>query len=230
MATAENIFGRLISAHIVSELVIEMLQKWMDTYLAAIAYQSHEPVERFETPRSWRISTDMEKMPEDQTPGIIVVNRGLAENPEKTGSTKTGSTSPGFPYLATWIIEVGIICSAKGKKNVAAPRALERAQMYAAASRAIMVQQRDDRDIFGMIDWKNEQYDGLESTSDRTACLAYNKFEVAVPDVVSWGTGPTEPLADPAGVFFEVQEVDVDIRKVPTEAEVRYHLGESWKE
>jgi len=235
--TQEYVFGRIISGHFVTQLVIEMLQRWMDTYLAAVAFQSGEDEERLSPIKSWRISTEMEKMPEDQTPGLIVVNTGLAEDPEKTGSAKYSTAgSPGFPYSATWIIEVGVVCSAKGKKHIATPRALERAQMYAAAVRAIMIQQRDDHDTFGMIDWKQEKYDGLDSSSDRTACLAYNKFEIQVHDVTSWSTGPIapippiEPTTPPDDVFPEVQEVETGIRKVPTDDDIKESEGDPWRE
>jgi hypothetical protein len=190
----EYVFGRIVSAHIVNQVIIDMIKKWEATYLAAVAFQHGEDADRLSPLRSYRVSTEMEKMPEDQTPGLILVNSGLAESPERTGASKmSAAASSGFPYMAPWIVELGVVCSAKGKKSVATPRALERAQMYAAAVRAIMVQQRDDTQLLGMIDWKNEQYDGLDSTSDRTICLAFNKFEVQVHDVVSWATGPNEP-------------------------------------
>src|SRR5262245_64901012 len=84
----ELVFGRLVGAHQVDDAVIKLLKIWLETYLWEVARQSDEAFERVEKPRSYRVSTEMEKMPEDQTPSIIVVNNGLVETPEKTGASK----------------------------------------------------------------------------------------------------------------------------------------------
>ena len=220
--SVELVFGNLVGAHHVDDAIIQLLKTWCPAYLHEVARQSGEPFERLEPFRSYRISTEMEKMPEDQTPGVIIVNQGLAETPDRAGASKM-TQSPyrsGYPFAARWTYQIGVICSAKGKKQEAGPRALRRARMYILAVRGAMIQQRDDKEVIGMVDWLNEEYDGLDSASDRTICLAHDTFNIECYDVVSWGTGPTtpaevEPPPPDSETWPQADDADFGIIKVP---------------
>ena len=227
--TPESQFGRLIGAHQIDRAIEDTLKYWMNTYLQAVARITNENFERLEPIRNWRISTDLEKMPEDGTPTCIITSPGLSDRPEKQAVGKASHyETSGFPYSATYDYQIGIHVSAKGKKHQATPRALERARMYGLAVRAVLIQQRDvppaaTSEILGMVDWTNEEFDRLESSSDRTICMAVESFEVNVHDVVSWATGPKIPWEeqDPEDPTWPVAvEADAKITKVPLEEDI----------
>jgi hypothetical protein len=225
----ESQFGPMVGAHQVDRAIENVLKYWMTTYLQAVARITDENFERLEPIRNWRISSDMEKMPEDTPPVCIITSPGLAERPEKAGASKYSSElHSGFPYSAIYEYQVGLHLSAKGKKSQATPRALERARMYGLACRLALLQQRDqpptaDSEILGMIDWVNEEFDKIDSSSDRTVCMAIETFHVTVHNVSAWGTGPHkkwegEDPEDPT--WPRVETTDVDIVKVPLEEDL----------
>jgi hypothetical protein len=133
--------------------------------------------------RSWRVSSEMGRMPEDQLPGVMIVNQGVLDPPIKHGD---GSVK------AIWQVDIGCQVVAKGQKVNAAPRALTLARMYITAIRLAMLQQREPP--MGMVDWRGEVPNQvLDSQDDRTTCLATARFAIETPDAVTWGEGPLAP-------------------------------------
>jgi hypothetical protein len=220
----ELVFGQLLGQHSVDEAVIGMMKKWLNTYLHEVARQAGESFNRLTPIRSVRVATDMENMPEDQHPALILFSPGLLDPPTK--SAVDGRT--GKAYTGKWEYQIGIQVVAKGSKQTAVPRAIRLASLYATAIRGVMIQQRDTppdgKGILGMIDWIDERPDGLESDSDRTTCLYVSTYNVEVNDVTTWGTGPIEPgwppdeSEDPdSDTWPQVQLTDVEIIKEPIE-------------
>jgi hypothetical protein len=221
----DPIFGAMVGAHHVDDAIVNIIKNWDRTYLQEVARRSDEDVDELLPFRGWRVSWELEKMPEDQTPTCIVANRGINEPPKKYNSR----TRPGQTYQATWNYRVGVLTSARGRKYNAMPRAERLAKMYTLAIRTILVQKRDQYEdpnqdkILGMIDWVDEGYDGLDSDADRSICLAWAEFLVTATETATWGTGPTDPVIDvdpgdpDIGMWPLVTQVIPEIIKVPTE-------------
>jgi hypothetical protein len=226
----------MVGAHHVDDAIVKILKNWDRTYLQEVARRSDEEVDELRPFRSWRVSFELEKMPEDTPPVCIIANRGIQEPPRKHNSARR----PGQAYSAQWLYRVGVLLSAKGKKINASPRAERLAKMYCLAIRQVLVQKREefeewenpDERIIGMIDWVDEGYDGLESDADRTICLAWSEFLVTVPEAATWGTGPkvTVPDEDPGDpeipVWPTVTTVIPEIIKVPTEQTIDQFIEE----
>jgi hypothetical protein len=215
-------FGEMVGAHHVDAALIDIIDYWGPTYLYETARRSGEEANELRYFRSKRVSHELEKMPEDQTPALILVNLGIQDEPSKIGTARPGKT-----YYATWRYQFGVLLSARGKKVNAVPRAQELAKMYCLAIRTLIIQKRDDPDvnptwkgILGMTDWIDEGYGGLDSEDDRTICLAHTDFNVNVPSAATWATGPleVEEMPEPdSPIWPEVVSVDVDVQKVEGE-------------
>lgn len=215
------VFGPVIGAHDIDELIYQMVVKWQVSYLREVSRRSGEAVDELRPFRSFRVSHELDHMPEDQTPGLIIVNLGIVEPP-----TKTGTLRPGKTFSAIYRYQLGCLASAKGKKVNAAPRANKVAKMYALAMRLILTQKRDeDTRVLGMLDWIDDGPGPLTSDDDRTIAMWHTDFNVNVPNAASWATGPLVPDELPDGMptpplWPDVTSVEVDATKVSIEEDV----------
>jgi hypothetical protein len=208
-----HVFGPAIGAHDIDRILYEMIHLWQVSYLREVARRAGEPADELKPFRSWRVSTDLDRMPEDQTPSLIIVNLGLQEQPQKRGTLR-----PGKSYYATYKYNIGCLVSASGRKVKAAPRANTLAKMYALAVRLILIQKRDDRNILGMIDWVDDMPGLLDSEDDRTIAMWAVEVNVEAPNASAWAHGPAEPDALPDGapdppLLGTVESVEVEITK-----------------
>jgi hypothetical protein len=184
-----TLFGRLVGAHHVEDAAIATLRYWLPTYLHEVERQSGQTPGALAKPRSYRVSSDVEKMPEDQTPAVILRSPGVADNPLINGSGV---------YEAQFTLEASAVVSARGgMEEGGEPRALRLARMYALALRACLVQKADGDGYLFRRDWIDEAYDVLPSIDDRTICVAKATFRIEVPDVTDANSGPIEPLVPP---------------------------------
>lgn len=207
--TTPTAFGRLVAASDVEAGVVSQLRKWLTTYLAEVDRQQRQDVGTLPQARSYTISSDAERMPEDQTPAVGVVSPGTSDPPRPDGM---GS------FVARWQIDVWAQLSARGNTY-----ALRLARLYALALRGVLVQQQmlDGLDV-RRIDWLGERYDELDSIDDRTVCVARVSLAVEVCDVTTRHAGPLEPLLPPEAVpgpdsptWPTADTVDVSITKEP---------------
>lgn len=216
---ADSLFGRLVGAGHVEDAALGVLKEWLPTYLWEIERQSPgETAGSIALPRSWRISSEVEKMPEDQTPCIVVASSGIATLPQANGARQ---------YQAQFVLETSCVISARGgMEEQATPRALRLARLYALALRACLIQQADDDGYLFRRDWLGEEYDVLPSIDDRTICVGKVRMQIEVPDVVTSDAGPLypmepEPVPLPGSPGWPIAvQSDVDIQKVPIEGDV----------
>jgi hypothetical protein len=212
-----TLFGRLIGAHHVEDAAVALLRYWLPTYLHEVERQSGQIPGTLGHPCSYRVSGDTDKMPEDQTPAIVLKSPGIADEPSMGGSGV---------YQAQFRLEASAVVSARGgMEESGEPRALRLARMYALALRACLVQQADPDGYLFRRDWTGEEYDVLSSIDDRTVCVATTTFRIEVPDVSDANSGPVEPLVPPdvSGAMPPVSspewptatEVAVEQNKVP---------------
>jgi hypothetical protein len=224
--TRTHVYGEFTGAHHVEAAILSLLWKWLPSYQYEVSREAGMDPEHLKPVRSWRVATDMERFPEDQLPGVILVNNGVAEPPVKYSTDDGAST-----YMAYWVIQLGIHAVAKGQKVRAAPRALTLARMYSLAIRLAMLQQRDEDGVMGMVDPLTEVPGGaLSVEDDRTTCLAVCSFRVQTFSYAEWGAGPTEPIYPPETdpptdrpLWPYVESYELDVDKVPIDAEVQHY-------
>jgi hypothetical protein len=204
--SAVSAIGPMVAASDVEAALLDQLVLWLPDYLAESDRLAGDAVGTMPKPKSYVISADVEKMPEDQTPAVIVASPGLVDPPVADG---LGA------YTARWDVAVAIVLSARGN-NVA----LVRARRYAAAMRALCVQQQL---LVGVdvrrVDWADQRYDVLDSIDDRTIAAARVGLVVEVADVTVRDHGPTEPVLPPGNLgpdspaWPEATTADVAVEK-----------------
>jgi|tagenome__1003787_1003787.scaffolds.fasta_scaffold20665158_4 hypothetical protein len=182
--TRPSAFGALVAACHVETMIVEQLRKWLTTYLAEVDRAQGQPVGTLPAPRSYVVSSDPEKMPEDQTPTVMVVSPGMTDPPQADGQGR---------FTARWQVNVGVQLAARGNAL-----ALRLARLEALAIRAVLVQQQTyDTLAVRRIEWLGERYDELDSIDDRTVCVALVELAVEISDVTTRHAGPLEPLLAP---------------------------------
>jgi hypothetical protein len=192
--SGESYFGVLRGGQNVDNAIISIFDQYLGYYTNEVARTNEEPFERLVPIKSFRVTTDLEAMPEDRrAPLVLIVNNGLDDPPIR-------SAGPGVGYSYTGIFEydVGIMAVAKGQREHHATRAIRLAWLYATAVVGCLIQQRDDDKVISMVDFKDLRPNGLDSSADRTACMVVATFLVTVPNMASWGTGPLLPDWVPA--------------------------------
>jgi hypothetical protein len=209
-----TLFEPIVSASDLESGLLEQLRKWMRDYLAEVERQHGMTVGTLPQPRSYVVSSELEKMPEDQTPAVIVRSPGTLEPPHADG---------GGSYFARFTIDAGVHLSARGNTH-----ALRVARLYTSAIRAVLVQQQlldelDARLLVRRVDWLGERYGELDSIDDRTVCTGVVVLAYTLDDVVTRGAGPLAPTQPPTPPDQEpppvspawptAATVDVDITK-----------------
>lgn len=231
MSTVDpSVFGTLIGGHHVDAALVAVYDKWLQTYLWSVARNSGERFERLGMVKSIRVSTEMEAMPEDQRPVLIIVNNGLEDIPVRSSNSRSLVKA----YNPIWEYQVGVQVVAKGKKVESVPRAIRLAWLYILAVRGATIQQGADDKIANnpitWVDWKMEEPGGLDSSADRTACLTTATFNITTPNAATWGAGPIEPgwppevdplPEDPTWpIVPDKDHIHIGIEKVPIEDDV----------
>lgn len=185
-------YGPIIGVHNIDAAIIDVFKKWYRSYLNEVARQNAQNFARLATPRSYRAGSDINFMPEDQRPCVIVVNNGLDNPPVRRGQ---GSDGIGQRVESTWEYQIAIQIVAQGRKDVCVPRAHELAMMYVAAARVMLTNVASET-LALLVDWKDEFPGDLEPDSDRTSAIGVCVFNVTVPQAHVWGTAPLQPEAD----------------------------------
>jgi hypothetical protein len=184
-------FESIFVASELEQMVIDIVKKWMPTYIAELQFQIGWDGSNIPAPRRYTTRTRVQKFAEDQLPTFIAVSPGLASPPVKEGN---GS------FRAWWTLGCAVICSAKDEDST---KAL--ARFYAAAVRAILLQHSSlDSQRIGGIEWRDESYDDIDDDTDiaRVIAAGTNYFRIEVTDIVTWGAGPKNiapptPAGDP---------------------------------
>jgi hypothetical protein len=219
-----DVFGPQIGAYEVEDAVVGLLQRWLITYVRELERRAGMTPGTLPPIRSWRVSGEVGLMPEDQRPAVVVSCRGALVERRGGGASSHGQTW-------RWAVEVGVQSVTKSVKraNGAGPQPRLVSQMYCTAARGILVQQRDELGLLGMIDVVGETYNELESTTDRSTHLAAVQCTVEIPNVVEWSRGPHEPYQSPEGEpdppapdspeWPPVDTLDVDVQLEPLDKE-----------
>jgi hypothetical protein len=215
-----SVFGPIVSAFEVEHALAACARVWIRDYLAEMERQRLTPVEGMPPFRSIVAAAAPEKWPEDQLPALLIASPGLAETGARRGLEVHGDGG----YVARWRVDCASEVSARGNRQ-----AIRLARLYAAAVRALIVQQtlRVSRFVdaplpsLRRIDWTGERYDLRDWTIDRTRCAGVVSFVVEVADVMTRGLGPREPMYPPTGpgeppepmLMPDVERARVDVSK-----------------
>lgn len=209
--TRPSAFGPIVAAVDVEQALVSVAQLWMADYLAEVERQHALVVRSLPYPRAWVVSSEVEKMPEDQTPAVLVASPGLSEPPLADGSGV---------FTARWQVNVAVHLTARGNTH-----ALRLARLYASALRALYLQQQQLPTLaLRRILWMGERYDTLPSADDRTVCTAVVELAVEVSDVITRHAGPLSPILPPgqtgpdSPTWPEAQTADVAVQKDPLES------------
>jgi hypothetical protein len=180
----ETAYGALVAACDVELALVELAQLWIADYLADVERQHGLDVGYLPLPRAWVVSSEVEKMPEDQTPAILVASPGLTDPPRADGRGD---------FTARWRVLCAVHLSARGNTI-----ALRLVRLYTLALRALFMQQQSlDGLALRRIDWLDERYDTLPSIDDRTVCTGLVELAVEVASVTQRHAGPLAPIIGP---------------------------------
>jgi hypothetical protein len=186
-----SVFRPIFVGAILEQAVIDTIKKWAPTYLREIERILGRQMGDIPAPRSYTTRRRFEKFVEDQTPTIIVVSPGTADEPSMEGDGH---------YRAEWALGVGAVVSTSTQESTNLV-----AKIYGAAIRSLLIQHGSLGGVASGIRWMDESYDDLPSDdSDRTLGSAALYFRVEVDEVVNRYGGPD-------GTFFPA-EPDPDLQ------------------
>lgn len=205
LATGTAVFGPIVTGGDVEGWTLDLLQTWLSTYLAEVERQHGYSGHDLPRPKGWALGPTFDKWPEDQLPGVLIASRGVPVPPLRDGD---GS------YRARWLVEPGVVCSARTQAE-----SHTLAMLYGAAVRALMVQRPSLGGHAEAVDWLGESYDDLGYDDTRSLYAVKELFAVEVVDVVFGDAGPTSPevpfspddtLPWPPDQTVETYEIEVD--------------------
>lgn len=195
-----SIFKTIANAAAVEQAVLTFYQSWMPTYIAEVERQAGLDAQSLPMIRSFQNRTEFQDWPEEQLPTLIVVSPGFIGEPRQAGDGT---------YLAPFSIGVASVVSARDKASTN-----QLAKLYAAAARAAILQHQSVGGIAEGVDWLDERYSDVPEESGRTLASGQAIFRVWIPNAVTAGEGPKEPLEDPydapAWPTVATTEVQVD--------------------
>lgn len=205
VATGTAEFGPFVTGGDVEGWVFAELQTWFSTYLAEAERRAGYSGHDLPRPRSWAIGPTPDKWPEDQIPAVYVSSSGVPAPPQRDGE--------GY-YRARWLIEPGVVCSARTQAETHAL-----AMLYGAALRWVIAQRPSLGGNAESSDWLGERYEDVSYDDSRSLYACRETFSVEVVDVMQTGVGPTsvevpftpdDTLPWPPDVEVESVELELD--------------------
>jgi hypothetical protein len=210
-------FGPILSAFEVEHALVACVRIWIRDYLAEMERQRGQAVEGMPWFRSIVVAGAPEKWPEDQLPALLVSSPGLAETGTRRGIEVHGDGG----YVARYRVDAVCEVSARGNRQ-----AIRLARVYAAAVRALLIQQplrkpSNPPPWLRRVEWTGEDFTLRDWTVDRTRCAGRVSFVVEVADVMTRGLGPRQPYYQPAEpteppepmLMPDVESTHVDVTK-----------------
>lgn len=189
------VVGPLFSSHVIEEAVLATLKKWLPGYLS-IACELHGVTGGIAAVKSWAVSNEAEKWPEQGLPALLIVG------PEET-TGEPDAQGQGM-YRATWPVEVGLVIAAR-----TGPGARKYARIYGAAIRGALLQRRSLGESLTTT-WRGEGTGIVDSNQRRTLAANANLFEVTSDKVVSWRMGPGDGKPPIPDDWPEVTETEIE--------------------
>lgn len=190
--TTSDLYGRVVSTRHVRDAVHATILAWADTYVLEAGRQ-------FELPDLRPIRHFGQFAPgdlPDKEPGCVIVAPGTVAAPERRGDGT---------FTGIWGVGVGVIVA-----DATVDAAVRRAEPYAAALRALLVQQGSLGGFAQETTWVNEEVTPLTYERDRVVATSSLEFEVVVEDVLNRWAGPLTVPTDPHTGIDAATAVDVN--------------------
>lgn len=185
-----SVFGPIVSAFEVEHALAQCVRRWQRDYIAEVCRQRAMKAEQLPRYRSIVSSADIEKMPEDTPPVLIIASPGIAAGVAHPISTRGDGT-----YNARFALDCASHVSARGNRQ-----ALKLARLYAAMLRTLVVQQALEPAgglQLSAVEPVNERFERLRSDADRTISASVVSFVVDVVAISNRLAGPLEPTLPP---------------------------------
>ncbi len=181
---SDDVFGALVFPDEVEQAVIETCRTWFPEYLALAERKLGFDPEDIPGIRSWVATADLTRWPEEQLPSVLVMNTGLAEEPNMRG---------GGNYTAKFAVGIAVVASANDADTTD-----RLVKIYTAILRAILTHKADLGDFATAIEWVDEGYDALPGGKRRRDLAAGQLvMRVEVENVVTAHSGLAEPRDEP---------------------------------
>lgn len=152
-----------------------ILVDWMPDYLQQVWLQNGPGVSRLPEPKSWNVREEADRWSEDMLPSGVIVCPGLESAPVRSGD--------GW-WSAPYRIGVVVFCSGNSEHSVR-----QNASIYAAAVRAILLQQRDSV-VFASVKWDGEHFTDGPADGNRSIGASTTEFIMTLDGVINDMTHP----------------------------------------
>lgn len=175
-----DLFRDIIAADEIENQILLFLQTWMQAYQNEVCRQRGIDPAGLPTIKSWGVLQDFYHEPQDQVPGVAVINAGT-QSVAKTGA--------GW-WRATFLVGLAVIVSARDRDS-----SNRVSKLYAAALRAAMLQKRAGGNMISDVSWTGESYDDIDIGRKAMLSSATGTFLVVADGLVKQsGAGPLAPI------------------------------------
>jgi hypothetical protein len=200
------VFNSILVASQLEQAVIDLLVKWMPTYLREVERQVGIEVNSTPIPEHYSNRNSFDVLPGEKFPKIVAISPGLGNPPISNG---TGQ------YRAVWRMGVGAAIAADSE-----PLANQWAKIYGAAIRAIMINYPSLGGLAEAVRWEDELYEDIPIPNQNQLFKSAGVFfTIDCNNVVTRWSGPETPDEDPYA-YGIVERVIIDLEKVDIDAEI----------
>lgn len=203
-----TIFRRIVTGADVEGWCLDLVKRWLSTYLAEVERQHGVPAGTWQRPRAYVVAPSLDKYPEDQLPCILLISVGLAERPLRNGDGR---------FRTLWQMGLACVCSAATMAETH-----RMAHHYGAALYALFNQRPSLDGKADGVDWLDYDVgDTIDYDDQRSLAAGIASFTVQVDAAVSAGAGPVtpgDPLTpdtDPWPDWPDAETVDVKVEHHP---------------
>lgn len=189
-------YGRIVTESDIRGAAQATMRTWLRAYCAEVSRQTGRVLVDV---RSYAPTVDLPSVAAQRPAGVIAAP-GTVGDPERRGD---GS------YDALWSLGVGVVVAAATRDA-----AYTLAGDYAAAIRALFVQQPSLGGLAESLRWIGEDVAEVEWTTDRSVHAGMQEFQVVIPNVVNSAAGllvPLSPDATAPAVAVEVSATHVTL-------------------
>lgn len=195
-------FGPLTTGADVERWALDTLKTWTPEYLAWAERETGREPRSLQPPRSWVVSSEVERWAEEQLPSVLLLSTGLAEEPTRDGSGNV---------TAPFALGLAVVVSARDRASTD-----ELAKLYTAVFRAILLHHPSLGGHADAVEWMDERYDVLPSRSKRQLAAGQVVLRIVVPNVVRELAGPSAPRDDPYSNYADsplVATTTIEVRE-----------------
>lgn len=195
------IFGPIRTAAVAEQAVTATLQRWMPTYVAELERQNGLAAGSIPAVRGWTLTNQFDQSQSDQTPTIIVISPGSEGTPVRSGEGA---------ITVVWRVEVAVIANGRDRAS-----SNLFAKVYAAAIRAIVVQQPSLGGVAAASVYAGESFTDAPADYLPVGAVAVVEFAVTVTEAVNRKLGPLDPDSTDTD-WPEVETVNVEVQRSNT--------------